>query len=184
MLRYRHRVSKGVDIFVPDPDVLDDVAARLSDQTFVAEPASLKLFLAEGEIDFVASRPVSADAARRETILAREMWVETSAEIVAKKIWYRAARFSARDVVDLAVVAKREPAALLRVEPVLAARRTALLGRLASHQAARREDFAALDLLELRESFDECLEVVREILQPPTRAEQPRAAYRLMPALI
>jgi hypothetical protein len=177
MLRYRHRLSKGIDIFVPEPRVLDELAARLHDKTYVAEARSLKLYLAEGEIDFVASRHITARAVRKESLLGRDLWVETSAEIVAKKLWYRAARFTARDLVDFAVVAKREPRALWRLKPLLAARRATLLERLATHEAALREDFAALDLLEFRASFEECLEIVREALGRRDRAQQPCAAY-------
>lgn len=177
MLRYRHRLSKGIDIFVRDPQALGQVSARLHDKTHVAEPGALKLYLAEGEIDFIASGHITARAVRKENLLGRDLWVETSAEIVAKKIWYRAARFTARDLVDLAVVARREPRALSRLKPLLTARATTLLERLASHEAALREDFAALDLLEFQASFEECLEIVREAMGRKDRAEQPRAAY-------
>lgn len=181
MLRYRHRLSKGIDIFVPDPQMLGYLSPQLHDKTHVQEPGFLKVYLPEGEIDFVASGPITAQAVRKEKILGREIWVETSAEIAAKKLWHRAAHFTARDVVDLAVVAKREPRALSRLKPVLAARRTALLERLAHHQAALREDFAALDLLDFSASFDECLEIVHETLEPRDRAEQRRAVYCLVP---
>jgi len=179
MLRHRHRFTRGVDIFVPDARVLRHLPAQLRDKTHVEGPGFLRLYLPQGEIDFVASGRITTDAARPETILGREMLVETSAEILARKIWHRAARFTAADLVDLAVVAKHDPAALALLQPLLAARRAALLDRLARQQLALREGFAALDLLEFRASFDECLELARRILgSPATSAEQPRAEYR------
>lgn len=176
MLRYRHRLSKDIEIFVPDPQMLGDMSPD-----YVEEAGFLRLYLPEGQIDFVASGQLTADAVRKEKILGREMLVETSVEIVAKKVWHRAARFTARDVVDLAVVAQRDPGALLLLRPVFAKRRATLLERLASHQAALREDFAALDLLEFQASFDECLEIVREVLEPKNLAEQRRAGYWFVP---
>ena len=61
MLRYRHRFSKDVDIFVPDPQYLGFVSPRLSDvaesvtRDYVEGPGYVKLLRPEGEIDFVAS---------------------------------------------------------------------------------------------------------------------------------
>lgn len=179
MLRHRHRLTRGVDIFVADARVLRPLPAQLRDKTQVEGPGFLRLYLAQGEIDFVASGRITPHAATRERILGREMQVETSAEILAGKIWHRAARFTAADLVDLAVVARHDPAALASLRPVLAARRAALADRLERHQLALRESFAALDLLDFRASFDQCLQAAREILQSAAgdRAEQPRAAY-------
>ena len=62
MLRYQHRLSKDVDIFVPDPQYLGFVTPRLSDVSaeistdYVESTEFVKLILPEGEIDFVASR--------------------------------------------------------------------------------------------------------------------------------
>lgn len=49
MLRHRHRVSKDIDIFVPDPQYLGFVSPRLSDvaesvtQDYVEGPGYIKL---------------------------------------------------------------------------------------------------------------------------------------------
>jgi hypothetical protein len=96
---------------------------------------------------------------------------------------YRAAAFTARDLFDLALVATREPAALLRIRDVLAARRKVLLERLARNDPELREDFAALDVLEFRPSYDECVERVLSALAQmallsPHRIEEERAPYR------
>lgn len=61
MLRYRHRMSKDIDIFVPDPQYLGFVSPRLSDvaeeisNEYVEGNGYVKLIRPEGEIDFVAS---------------------------------------------------------------------------------------------------------------------------------
>ena len=61
MLRYRHRMSKDIDIFVPEPQYLGFVNPRLSDvaegvsDQYVEGPGYIKLLRPEGEIDFVAS---------------------------------------------------------------------------------------------------------------------------------
>jgi hypothetical protein len=183
MMRHHHRLSRGVDLFVPDASMIRLLSAHAPEPSRIEEATRLKLYLAQGEIDFVAAGHLTRRPVRHERILGRDVAVQTSAEILAKKIWYRAAQFSARDVVDLAVVARREPRTLARLKPVLAARRAPLLERLLRHEAALREDFAALDLLDLRASFDECLAIARAALGPSgTSVEEPRAVYRFAQA--
>jgi hypothetical protein len=61
MLRYGHRLSKDIDIFVPDPQYLGYVSPRLSDVAaevatdYVEAAGYVKLIRPEGEIDFVAA---------------------------------------------------------------------------------------------------------------------------------
>lgn len=61
MLRYHHRVSKDIDIFVDGPQWLSALSPRLNDATdafsrdYVEDTTFLKLALPEGEIDFIAA---------------------------------------------------------------------------------------------------------------------------------
>ena len=91
MLRYGHRYSKDIDIFVPDPQSLGFVTPRLSDAVesitgdYVEGPGYVKLYLPEGEIDFVAAPNLTAPGFQAETIMGHPVRVETSVEIIAKK---------------------------------------------------------------------------------------------------
>lgn len=69
MFRYNHRLSKDIDIFVPDPQYLGFVTPRLSDaaadltQDYTEQPGSfVKLQFEEGEVDFVAAPNLLDDA--------------------------------------------------------------------------------------------------------------------------
>jgi hypothetical protein len=70
MLRYRHRRSKDIDIFVPDPQYLGYVSPRLSEVAeaisadYVEGAGFVKLIRPEGEIDFVASPNLTAHPVR------------------------------------------------------------------------------------------------------------------------
>lgn len=167
MRRYRHRFSKDVDIFVPDPQYLGYVSPRLNDTAesmttdYVEEHSSLKLIFPEGEIDFIASAPLTSSPTVIEKLFDREIRVETSTEIIAKKLWHRGSHFRARDMFDLALVAEKEPGALDEIRPVLRDRRRTVLARIAEGDKQLRSDFAELEVLEYRPSYDECLEVVR-----------------------
>lgn len=74
MRRHRHRFSKDIDIFVPDPQYLGYVNPRLNDTAesltgdYVEEHASLKLLFSEGEIDFIASAPLTSNPTVVETL--------------------------------------------------------------------------------------------------------------------
>ena len=170
MRRHGHRFSKDIDIFVPDPQWLGYLNPRLNETaekltTDYSEAAgSLKLRFAEGEIDFVASQPLTKNATVAEILFGRNVQVETSAEIIAKKIWHRGSRFTARDIFDLATVAEKEPVSILEIKPILQGRRDDVLSRIAAQDAALRETFDALQVLNYRRSFDECVAIVKEVL--------------------
>lgn len=170
MRRYRHRISNDVDIFVPDPQWLGYLTPRLNSKAeslasdYVEQAGFLKLYFPEGEIDFVVSSPLTADPTTTEIIFDREVEVETSAEIIAKKVWHRGAEFTARDLFDFALVADREPGVLAKIAHILEARRDALMRRLAVRDAALREDFATLDVLDFSPSYDQCVEILRKAL--------------------
>ena len=92
MRRHLHRVSKDIDIFIPDSQWLGYLTPRLNDTAeslitdYSEEAQSLKLRFAEGEIDFVASQPLTIASTVMETLFGRDVQVETTAEIVAKKV--------------------------------------------------------------------------------------------------
>ena len=167
MRRHHHRLSKDIDIFIPDPQYLGYLSPRVNTraesltQNYIEQASSLKLFFPEGEIDFVVSGYLTEHPAVGEELFGRSVQVETTAEIVAKKVWHRGVEFTARDVFDLAMVVEKEPEALQQIKPVLRDRRDVVLKRISAHEAALREVFAALQILDYRRSFDECVALVR-----------------------
>lgn len=170
MRRHHHRFSKDIDIFVPDPQCLPYLSPRLNDKAesltsdYVEQAGFLKLNFREGEIDFVASAPLTENATVIEILFGREVLVETSSEIIAKKVWHRGDQFTARDIFDLALVAEKEPEALWKIRPILRDRREAILARIGSQKAALQETFSALEVLDYQRSFDECVELTRKAL--------------------
>ena len=133
MLRYQHRRSKDIDIFVPDPQSLGYVTPRLSDVAlgisadYVEGAGYVKLIRPEGEIDFVASPNLTVNAFDRWRLNGRFIRVETAVEIIAKKLWHRGDRVAARDLFDLSLVIEREPEALAAEAKFLARHRTAFV---------------------------------------------------------
>ena len=170
MLRYRHRFSKDIDIFIPSPQYLNYLSPYLNETAeemtgdYTLQAEYLKLQFPEGEIDFVVSEPLTQDPVIAETVLGRKVMVETSVEIVAKKVWHRGDRFRARDIFDLALVAEKEPEALKSITPVLRDRKDLILARIQASDKNLREDFANLEVLEYRRSYDECVKIVRKTL--------------------
>ena len=130
MRRHHHRVSKDIDLFIPDPQYLGYLSPRLNTkaesltESYVEQAGSLKLIFSEGEIDFVVSAPLTKHPTAVEMLFGREVHVETSAEIVAKKVWHRGVGFTARDIFDLAMVVEKEPRALQGIRPILQDRRS------------------------------------------------------------
>ncbi len=124
----------------------------------------VKLVFPEGEIDFVAAPPLTVKPAHVETLFDHRILVETSAEIVAKKVWHCGFEFTARDIFDLSMVAELEPHALAEISAILRDRRALILARIARYDLVLRETFAELAILEYKRSFDECVKIVTEAL--------------------
>ncbi len=126
MLRHQHRLSKDIDLFVPDPQSLAYVTPRLSDvadalcqSQYVEAALYVKLQLETGEIDFVAAPNLlpEENAFERWDLFGESVRVETAAEIVAKKMFHRGDKATARDLFDLALVIEREPGAMALAQP-------------------------------------------------------------------
>ena len=154
MFRYSHRLSKDIDIFVPDPQYLGFVSPRLSDaaadltQDYTEQPgAFVKLQFEEGEVDFVAAPNLLDDAWDTWNIGGRAVKVETVAELIAKTMYHRGDRVTARDLFDFALVIDREPRQLLAATPFLLLHRQALLSQIRAPHASFRAAFEAIATL-------------------------------------
>lgn len=168
MLRYNHRFSKDIDIFVPDPQALGFVTPRLSSHaetltTDYTEAANfVKLFLPEGEIDFVASPNLTDDSFVLQELLGRKVRVETSAEIIAKKFWHRGDRLTARDIFDFALVAEREPDELDPAGEFLIRHIDTMFEQLESNRDSLKQQFDAIASISYTPSYEHAVGVFKE----------------------
>jgi len=161
MLRYQHRRSRDIDIFVPDPQYLGYVCPRLSavaeaiSADYVEGAGYVKLIRPEGEIDFVASSNLTAMPFETWSLQRRPVRVETAAEIIAKKLWHRGDKVSARDLFDLSLVIEREPQSLRAAAKFLVRHRDTFLRQLAMRGSILEAQFDAIDVLKYRPTFDQ-----------------------------
>ena len=164
MFRHRHRLSKDIDIFVSDPQYLGFVTPRLNnvaaDMTadYTEQPSAwVKLQFEEGEVDFVASPNLLGDAWETWEIDGHAIRVETAAEIIAKKMFHRGDRVTARDLFYLALVVEREPAQLKVASPFLIRHRQAFLEQIRNPHPTLKTAFAAIATLDYTPDFDNCV---------------------------
>jgi len=174
MLRHQHRLSKDIDIFVPDPQYLGFVSPRLSDvaeavsSDYVEGPGFIKILCAEGEIDFVASNHLTPKPYENWTLFGRTVKVETSAEIVSKKLWHRGDRATARDLFDLALVIEKEPEGLVQASSFLVKHREMFLDQLKTRRKVLEAQFNAIDRLNYQPSYDQALGLASRFLMALT----------------
>lgn len=135
-LRYGHRESRDIDIFLHDAQLLPRLSPRLNEAAaavagdYVEASTFVKLSRPEGEIDFILA-PTLADRPHEWVeIDGRRIRLDSAVEVVLKKAFYRAVDLRARDVFDLAVVLGREPEAMARNAGVVVGKRDLLLRRL------------------------------------------------------
>ena len=113
MLQIDHRESHDIDIFIDDPQVLPLLNPETQDYVLKLNPSaydtdgtrSLKLSFAEiGEIDFICCGHLTESPTSKAEILGRQLELETPAEIIAKKVFYRGGMIQPRDMFDIAAV--------------------------------------------------------------------------------
>ena len=171
MFRYQHRLSKDIDIFVPDPQYLGFVTPRLSDVAasvstdYVEDQSSyVKLIRPEGEIDFVASPNLTEVPFEIWNIGGQHIKVETAAEIVSKKLWHRGDRATARDLFDLSLVIEREPEELIKAAKFLRKNATPFINQIESRAIVLKTQFNQIDTLHYKPSYDEAVKRVTQFL--------------------
>ncbi|MFD1555861.1 nucleotidyl transferase AbiEii/AbiGii toxin family protein [Paraburkholderia silviterrae] len=170
MLRYGHRMSKDIDIFVPNPQYLGYVNPRINDTAsgittdYDEHAGFVKLILPEGEIDFVVSPNLTSPGYDEWTLMGQLVKVETAAEIVAKKMWYRGDRPTARDLFDLSLVIEKEPDSLRAASAYLIRHRETFLRLLVEHREFLMSRFNDMETLRYTPSFDYCVGLAIEFL--------------------
>jgi hypothetical protein len=113
-----HRVSYDIDIFFQDASALKFLSPnknhkiRALSEDWQQPGHYLKIERPEGDIDFLIARTFSASPHFLHDFMGKEIFVETPAEIIAKKIHYRGSQFSVRDIFDIAAVSELAPDAL------------------------------------------------------------------------
>jgi hypothetical protein len=124
----------------------------------------VKLQFEEGEVDFVAAPNLLDDAWEEWDIGGRVVKVETAAEIIAKKMYHRGNRATARDLFDLALVAEREPDELAKAGSFLHRHRQLFLAQIQHPHPSLRAGFDSIATLEYAPSFEHCVAVATEYL--------------------
>lgn len=178
MLRFDHRFSRDIDIFVPDPQYLGYVNPRLGgpaeDLTSEYEENAqfIKLQLKSGEIDVVVGAPLIDPNFEIVPYKGRPIRVETSAEIIAKKMWHRGDQAKARDLFDLCAVATFEPEAIVAASPFMEKNAAAFLRRLDERAETTEAEFNIIEARTFQKSFWECLALAHSILEPIIPVEE------------
>lgn len=117
MLQIGHRQSEDIDIFLEDPQLLSYLDPKLHDFEFEIMPSDyqgdgahfLKLaFDRIGEIDFIVSASLTQAPSTRRKVGGEDVEVETIAEIIAKKVHYRGAHITPRDIFDIAAAGRSD----------------------------------------------------------------------------
>jgi predicted nucleotidyltransferase component of viral defense system len=172
MLRFDHRFSKDIDLFVPDPQYLGHVNPRLGgpaeDLTSEYEENAqfIKLQFLSGEIDIVVGEPLTEQNFEVIEYEGRPIRVETSAEIIAKKMWHRGDQAKARDLFDLCAVAHFEPEAIEIASPFMERHASTFLQRLEESADIAEAEFDRIEARSFNKSFWECLTLAHAILDP------------------
>src|SRR3546814_1324803 len=109
MLQIDHRESHDIDLFLDDPQILpflnpetQGIKLDHAPDSYQAGTDMLKLAYHDlGEIDFICCDSIIPDPTRAHDVQGHAIALETPAEIIAKKVFYRGWSFQQRDMFDL-----------------------------------------------------------------------------------
>lgn len=107
---FNHRLSKDIDIFIPDIQFLGELSPRFNASTedaldYIETGNFISLTFPEGKVDFIAGAQVSSFKPQKQEFFGHAVYLEDPVEIVSKKLFYRGTYLKPRDLFDLAVVA-------------------------------------------------------------------------------
>ena len=120
MHKFNHLFSKDIDIFFSDRQLLGYISPRINDALedraikYIEQDNFTKIYLKEGEIDFILSPRISNCKPVQAIIEGEKIFLDHPVEIIAKKIEHRASEFKARDVFDLAIVYSQMKTTMLK----------------------------------------------------------------------
>ena len=83
---------------------------------------------------------------------------------MAKKLWHRGDRATARDLFDLSLVIEREPEALVKAAKFLRKNAEQFISQIASRAALLKTQFSEIDVLNYRPGYDEAVQRVTTFL--------------------
>lgn len=169
MFYYAHRLSKDIDIFVPDPQFLGYINPRIGGkgeeitQQYTDGSEYIKLYLPEGEIDFVASSPLTSSPFKKYEVLGRDILLETPVEIVAKKLWHRGDRATPRDLLDIAVVIEHEYDAIMQNKAIFTKNLDAFINQCEIRKTVLAPVYEAIEKLDCALTYEASLAVVKSL---------------------
>ena len=153
-LRFQHRESRAVDIFLSDAQYitlltprLNRTAAGMTDD-YTEGSHFLKLRFPEGEVDFIIAPWLTQNPYEKMEVGTRVIQIETPEEIVVKKIFYRAEALKVRDVIDIAAVYAKRSEHLLNQAPIVVSRYEDLRNRWAKLQGIYFKEVEGLKILD------------------------------------
>jgi len=136
MFRFQHRLSKDIDFFGYDAQWISLLSPRLNETAaamatnYTEQANGVKILMRNGDIDFVVAGDVAVPVLRDHMELeGRTILVDPTSEILAKKLFYRAAAFKSRDVYDLSAALELDPSAAKRAVQAAGSKRDLLLRR-------------------------------------------------------
>lgn len=141
----------------------------------------IKLQLPAGEIDVVVGTPLTVPHFELVDYEGRPIRVETSAEILAKKMWHRGDLAKVRDLFDLCAVATFEPEAIDAALPHMGRHAALFLQRLDARAETAEIEFELIEARSFRKSFWECLALAHAILEPLVPVEEEVASGKGRP---
>jgi hypothetical protein len=170
---FGHRDSKDIDIFVRDPQYLLFLTPRVNAKAeaiadkYIEASNTIKIFAAEGQINFIVAPCLTDPGATSRRIGQHMAMVETPAEILAKKVFYRASDFTARDIFDFTFFIGQGEAEFLN-DKTYRDELEVILHRIKRSDAQLRKYFISIARTGYQADYDHCVGLISQFVSKIT----------------
>lgn len=177
MFEFGHRLSKDIDVFFEDVQVLGFFNPRLQDSLsqfadgYDESAGAIKLRASEGDIDFVVSTALTENPYVTAQLLGNAVTLQTAPEIVARKVWHRGDRATARDLMDLAAVAIAYPQLPRLIQASLLRNGLEFLRQCDARRVALEPEFQSIYTLNFNLDYDGCVAIVQDMFRIATELD-------------
>ncbi len=150
---FQHRMSYDLDIFITDVQYLGvltprkNPAAEQETDLYDEQANYVKLYFGKYEIDFLVAPTLTDIPAKTVEVFGRNIAIDSPAEIIAKKIFYRASQLKGRDLFDIVCAIQKIPELIDPLAEFTALRKDIIEARLTLNHKQLQTEYNGLQAM-------------------------------------
>jgi predicted nucleotidyltransferase component of viral defense system len=172
---FQHRMSHDLDIFLSDVQYLGfltprkNPAAEKETDIYDEQANYVKLHFGKYEIDFIVAPTLTNISPKKQEVFGRSIEIDSPAEILAKKIFYRASSLKGRDLFDIVNAVQKMPELYGQLAEFAVSRRDILEARLTLNHEQLQAEYNSFREMYGGPDFDTVTPTIQKLIRLHSR---------------